>query len=54
MFQFPHRALEVVQFQVQEQGVHHVLVVVLERQELCLLYTDVKILIILLLIHFTS
>jgi hypothetical protein len=51
MFQFPHRFLEVVQ--VQEQGVHHLLVVVLERQELCLLYTEVKILIILHLIHRT-
>jgi hypothetical protein len=51
MFQFPHGFLEVVQ--VQEQGVHHVLMFVLERQELCLLYTEVKILIILHLINHT-
>ena len=51
VFQFPHWFLEVAQLHVQQQDVSHVLVVVLECQELSPLYTRVKILFILLLIY---
>jgi hypothetical protein len=44
-FQFPHRFLEFAQLQVEEQGVYHVLVVVLECHELFPPYKGVKILI---------
>jgi hypothetical protein len=46
VFQFPHRFLEFAQLQVQELGIYHVLVVVLECHELFPPYKGVKILII--------
>jgi hypothetical protein len=54
VFECPHGFLEVVRFQVQELGFHQVLVVVLVGQEPSPLYTKVKTLLILVVIHYTS
>lgn len=53
VFQFAHGFPELVQFRVQEQRTHYVLVAVVVGQELSPLYTAVKVLFILLSVYCT-